>query len=177
MKMGCLFSGVFWGVLLILLGASILVKVLFNITIPILRIAFALLLVYLGIKILTGGPLFRKGKCSVWFGESKIEATSSSEKYDIVFGKGVIDLSKISLTGGSIKAEINTVFGAGIVKINPELPTQIIVNSAFSGAKMPDGNVISFGKYTYKSANFKPEENHLFIEANVVFGGLEVVTK
>lgn len=64
-----------------------------------------------------------------------------------------------------------------MIKINPQLPTKIVVNSAFSEAKMPDGNIVSFGKYTYKSPNFKEEENHLFIQANVVFAGLEGVTK
>lgn len=177
MKMCCLFSGLFWGVFLILIGLTIILKVLFNIGIPLFRIGFALLLIYFGIKILTGGPICSKGKNAVWFSESKIENTSSSDKYDIVFGKGVIDLSNVSLTSGTIKKEINTVFSAGVIKINPQLPTKIMVNSAFAGAKMPDGNVTSFGKYTYQSPNYKEGENHLEIAANVVFASLEIINK
>ncbi len=171
MKMGCLFSATFWGILLIILGIMILFKVF------VFRILLSLLLIYAGIKVLTGGPIFKKGKNTILFSDSKIEATSSSEKYNILFGKGLIDFSNVSLTNANVKTEINTIFAAGILKINPELPTKIVVSSAFAGAKMPDGNVVSFGEYTYKSPNFKPEENYLEIKANVVFGGLEIVSK
>jgi len=169
--MGCLFSGVFWGILLIVLGILVLLKVF------VFRVILALLLIYAGIKILTGGPIFKKGKNTIMFTDAKIEAANYSEKYNILFGKGVLDFSNISLTNASIKAEINTIFAAGTIKINPALPTEIIVSSAFSGAKMPDGNVVSFGKYTYKTSNFKPEENHLTIQANIVFAGLQIVGK
>ncbi len=177
MKMCCLFSGLFWGIFLILIGLTIITKVLFNISIPLFRIGFALLLIYFGIKVLTGRPICSKGKNAVWFSDSKIENTGSSDKYDIVFGKGIIDLSGVSLTGGTVKKEINTVFAAGIVKINPQLPTRITLNSAFAGAKMPDGNLTSFGKYTYQSPNYKEGENHLEIAANVVFASLEIISK
>lgn len=175
MKMGCLFcSGMFWGVLLILLGISMILKVLFNITIPIFRIAFALLLIYLGVKILLGHSIERR-KNTVFFNDSKIEYTESSDEYNVLFGKGVIDLSNVSLEKKIVEVKVNTVFAEGTIKINPALPTKILVNSAFAGARMPDGNVISFGNYTYKTKSFKENENYLKIETNVVFGSLKVV--
>lgn len=176
MKMGCLFcSGMFWGVLLILLGISIILKVLFNITIPIFRIAFALLLIYLGVKILTGGFGIERKKNTVLFNDSKIEYTESSDEYNVLFGKGVVNLSNVSLEKKTVEVKVNTVFAEGTIRINPALPTKILVNSAFAGARMPDGNVISFGNYTYKTKSFKENENYLKIEANVVFGSLKVV--
>ncbi len=176
MKMGCLFcSGMFWGVLLILLGISIILKILFNITIPVFRIAFALLLIYLGVKILTGGFGIGRKKNTVLFNDSKIEYTESSDEYNVLFGKGVVNLSTVSLEKKTVEVKVNTVFAEGTIKINPALPTKILVNSAFAGARMPDGNVISFGNYTYKTKSFKENENYLKIETNVVFGSLKVV--
>lgn len=176
MRAGCFFfSGVFWGVLLILLGVSLLLKILFNISIPIFRIAFALLLIYLGIKILLGGHGIEKRKNTVLFNDARIEYSDAFDEYNVVFGKGVIDLSNISLGNRTIEVKVNTVFGEGAIKINPTLPTEILVNSAFAGARMPDGNTISFGNYTYKSKNFKEGENHLKITSNVVFGSLKII--
>ena len=43
------FGGLFWGVLLILIGIGIILKVFFDINIPIFRTALALLLIYLGV--------------------------------------------------------------------------------------------------------------------------------
>ena len=45
MKMGFLFSGVFWGGVLVLLGISIIIKVVFHIDIPVFRVVVALVLI------------------------------------------------------------------------------------------------------------------------------------
>ena len=45
-----LFGGVFWGIVLVLLGLSIIVRIVFNIHFPFFRILFALIIIYFGLK-------------------------------------------------------------------------------------------------------------------------------
>jgi predicted membrane protein len=44
----------FWGLVLILIGLSLIIKIVFNIDFPIFKILFAFLFIYIGIKVLVG---------------------------------------------------------------------------------------------------------------------------
>jgi hypothetical protein len=168
MRMGFLLSGYFWGGALILLGGSIILNVLFNIHIPIFRICFALALIYFGIKILLGGS-----SCA---GRPVHNTPVNSESRNhTVFGVRNIDLTGVSLASGSINKRVDTAFGSTTLVIDPEMPVMIMVNSAFGSARMPDDNIISFGKYVYRSKNFNGTSNSLIIDAKVAFGELNVI--
>ena len=177
MKMGFVFSGVFWGVILILLGVSIVLNVVFGVKIPLFRIVFALVLIYLGIRMLTGLPFWRKTPNAAVFEDKRIEAAGASDRYDVVFGKGVIDLTKLEVKDRPVKIEATTAFGSSVIIIDPAVSAKIKVTSAFAGARMPDGNVIVFGEYTYKTPGLKNAANYVLLEATVVFGGMEIVEK
>lgn len=51
---------------------------------------------------------------------------------------------------------------------------KIKVDAAFASAKMPDGNRISFGDYTYQTKSLKEGEDYLRVDADVVFGELVI---
>ncbi|MDH5683257.1 MAG: hypothetical protein OEZ20_02195 [candidate division WOR-3 bacterium] len=177
MKMGFIFSGIFWGVIIVIIGLSIILNVIFGIRIPIFRIIIALFLIWLGITLLTGGSFWSKNKNKAVFEEKRIDSITPHGKYDIVFGKGVIDLSKIVLEDKIFNVEVNTVFASGTIEIDPKIPAKIIVNSIFAGARMPDGNTIAFGQYTYKSDSLKEDTSYLRVDAQVVFGSLQIINK
>jgi len=64
--------------------------------------------------------------------------------------------------------EIDTIMGASIIILNPEIPTKIMVNTAFSSAQLPDDTIISFGSYVYRHI---PSTTPLLeIRLKVVFG-------
>ncbi len=171
--MGCFFmSGLFWGVLLILLGLSVILNILLGIHIPIFRIFFALMMIYFGCRILIGRSFCgRHHVC-----EPRSTATINPEnENNVVFGKRIIDFTGISLANGSVSKKVDTVFGSTTIKIDPKMPVIINVNSVFAGAHMPDNNEIAFGKYTYRTESFNNKANALVIEANVVFGELNIV--
>jgi len=176
--MGFIFSGVFWGSILILLGLSVIVRIVFNIHIPLFRIAFALIIIYFGIRVLVGGAWCR-GNCNsntILFDQAKTELSGDSNEYNIIFGKGIVNISDTSLPSKK-KIRVNTVFGSGEIRINPDVPTVVRVTSAFAGARMPDGNVISFGEYVYRTKSYSDKSDYLRIHVNVVFGGIEIVEK
>ena len=99
---------------------------------------------------------------------------NSKDEYSIIFGKGTIDLSNVDLGNGNVKVNINTIFGHGLIKINPEIPMIIDIDSAFASAKLPDKTITSFGSYTYKTKSFAEEKPYLKIKIDVVFGAVDI---
>jgi predicted membrane protein len=175
--MGFLFSGIFWGSILVLLGLSVIVRIVFNIHVPLVRIVFALVIIYLGVRVLVGGTWNRCGgpnASTVVFSDVKTELPKDSTEYNIIFGKGVVKLDSAALAEKNKKVKINTVFGATEIVVSSNIPAIIRVTSAFSGARMPDGNIISFGEYVYKTKAVSDPAKALHVDASVVFGGLEI---
>jgi len=174
---GC--GGAFWGVVLVILGVLFILSAVFHFQVPVFRIFFAILFIWMGISVLSGGwrhvGMGWRGDRG-WRSETEVRAGENVQKeYSVIFGKGNINLTGVTVKEGTVQTEINTVFGSTVIKMNPGIPAKVILNSAFSSARMPDGNVTTFGEYTYKTPSFKEGENALIIKADVVFGSLEVI--
>jgi predicted membrane protein len=177
--MGFLFTGVFWGLVLILFGVAVVIKAVFHIHIPILRILFALILIYTGIQLLVGG-CFWKGTCNrntIMFSEGQMSATPDNNDYSVIFGNGRIDLSDIAVTDKDVLVEVNAIFGNALVFVNPNVPTIIKGSAAFGNTVLPDGNSIAFGNREHKSAAYSDSGARLIIRANAVFGKVEIMNK
>jgi hypothetical protein len=178
MKMG---AGMFVGIFFILIGAGIVIKILFNIDFPVIKILFAFFFVWIGIKILfghntSGFVTSNAGKHDVVFGERVWNYDSiPNGEYNCVFGKAVYDLRNVQLTGNEpVHMEIHTVFGGSVVKIRRDMPVKIEANAAFAGVQMPNGNNTAFGTGYYQSKTFQPDTAYLRIKADVVFGGMQI---
>ncbi len=178
MRMGFFFSEVFWGAFLILLGVSAIVKS-FNINIPVVRLLIAFFFIYIGISVLFGnGIIFDRDEGTILFSDQIIHVEEISQReYNILFSKGEIDLTNLSLHDKTEKLEINTIFGGGVVKLNSELPVKIKASSAFGNVQMPNNSNVAFGELIYTSGNPEETEKQLIIEANAVFGGLVIKDK
>ena len=172
--MSFVFSGLFWGAIVVLIGITIILNGVLGIRIPIIRIVFGLLLIYWGVSLLVGARFGRSG--AAVFSDSEVRA-SSAGKQDVIFGRSVIDLTGIVLKEGVNRYEVNTVFGASIIKLDRAMPVKVVASSAFAGVKMPDGGNIAFGETTYRSMSLKEDSTYLLVKASVVFGGTEVVNK
>ncbi|MGK5086563.1 hypothetical protein WDW86_03325 [Bdellovibrionota bacterium FG-2] len=154
-----------------------------------MRIAFAGFFIYLGVRVLVGGG--SQGCChfsgikggashenAAVFADGKFTATNTgSNKFSVVFGKGTFDLTGISVTDKDVSAEINTVFGEGIVLIDPKTPVKITANSVLAEARLPDQNMVAIGSLNYVSESAKTAPHVLNIQGNVVFGSLRFVMK
>ena len=57
MKMVSLIDGIFWGVLLIVVGVWFLVRRYVPVHIPVVRVIIAVLFVYIGVRVLVRGPV------------------------------------------------------------------------------------------------------------------------
>lgn len=175
MKMG---AGLFWGILLILIGLGIVIRVVFNIDFPLIKFIIAFFFIFIGIKILIGNYNFWQGEVdedTTIFSESKVHGLEENFKeYNVIFGSSIIDLRDVDLTKSSKEIKINTIFGSSVIKLDENTPVRIKADAAFASAKLPNGNTAAFGTGRYENENFKKDTNHIYIKGDVVFGSLEI---
>jgi hypothetical protein len=169
-----IFGGVFWSGVLVLMGICIILNVVFKTRVSFIRIFFGLLLCYIGLSLLFSHS-WRGHVRHRFEAPERILVTGSSEKHDVVFGNGEIDLTGLKLEGRVIREEVSVVFGTGLVKLDPALPVRIDVSSAFAEARLPNGNDVGFGDEVYRSKGLDENQPHLLLKADVVFGRLEII--
>jgi len=176
MKMGV---GFFWGVILIIIGLSIIFKVVFGINI--MRIIIALLFILIGIKILIGKSAknISSNDNDIIFNErSYTEFPKSSTEYNTIFGRTVFDFSEAAIpTDKSLNLEFNTVFGNTELILPPGLPVRIKAEAVFGSARLPNNNTAVFGSTIYISDHDSTTTNFVNIHSSTVFGNINIVQK
>lgn len=169
--------GIFFGILLILAGAAIILRILFNIDIPVFKLLIAFILIYIGIRMLTGDfsmKNIRAGQNAVMFGETNFKGIPGDHEYTILFGSARIDISEEQMSGELKNLKINTVFGNSELIISKKQSVLIRADAAFASARLPGNKETSFGKVQYQT---RSDEIMLEIESHVVFGEFRVLEK
>lgn len=177
MKMDFFTSGIFWGTILVLIGLSIILKIVFGLNIPVIRVLFALFLIYWGVKLIMGVSFKKDDSNTVIFDEKEIKFNNEKKEYNTVFGKASIDLTGISAIDSSGTTEINIVFGSADVFIDERIPLRIKSSAAFGAINFPDETQISFGNRVYKTAASLESGKYPEVEINVVFGNANIYRK
>ena len=173
--MRILFSSIFWGFLLILIGVLLILNNFFGYNIPIWNIVWPTVLILVGIRIMIGHDSQRKKFGRAVFNEVEIDIKEGKEDFNSIFGKGTYDLTKINFSGKkTVAVELNTIFGSSILKIDPKVPLKIKASSAFGNAKFSDGNSSAFGESIYVTKSYDKNKPHILVEAKVVFGELSI---
>jgi len=172
--------GLFWGLVLIFIGLAIIFRIVFDVNI--FRIIIAVVIILIGIRILVGKnwiPEKSKKEHDTFFSDRNYhEIPKDKTEYNIIFGKSVYDFTRMdSLMQDPVRIKINVVFGAAVIRINPNMPVKIKSEAVFGGSRMPDGNTVAFGSITYNTSSYNSNTPHLYIESNVVFGGIEITGK
>jgi predicted membrane protein len=168
------------GIILILLGTSAILKVAFNIDFPLLKIGFAALFIYIGIRIITGGSFKsfnNKDENSIIFGEKTFTQVDNGKEYNVIFAGAIYDFSNITMMPGENKhIKLNTIFGGSKLLLNKNIAVRINSNTVFGGSSMPNGDNSAFGSTEYKTDTIQNDSIPcLTIEANTIFGGLKVI--
>jgi hypothetical protein len=169
--------GLFWGVLLVLIGLAAIFRVVFDVNL--FGLLFPLFLIFVGISMLVGKPWIfhgRKGERDTMFEDKAVlDQPRDNSEYNVIFGRSVYDFRNVKFPDNEpIRIKINTVFGNSVIRISKNTPVKIKSDAVFAGALMPDGNSVAFGSIQYATDTFGVALNHLIIDAPVVFGALEV---
>ncbi len=169
----------FWGIILILTGVALLIRVIFNIEFPVLRILAGSFLVLLGIKIMAGSSLvwpIKTADNEFFFRSETIDVSPfPADEYQLVFSRTTFDLSEIKHPDQIKDLKINSVFSGCTVYLPVDLPVNIRVDAVFAGVKMPARNTPLFGSGRYRSDDYDPEGPGLDIRVNVVFGSAVLI--
>lgn len=176
MKMG---AGLFWGLILIAIGVSIIFKVVFDISV--MRVVVAVMFILIGVKILVGKRAINISATEedVIFGEQNYtEFPTTSKEYNTIFGKSVFNFNDAAIpTDKSLNLEFNTIFGHSEIILPPGLPVRIKADAVFGSAKLPNDNTAVFGSASYMSEHDSTATTFITIKSSTVFGNTEIIQK
>lgn len=148
-------QSMFWGIALMVIGAIVLLNVVFGVNLPIMRTLFGVLLIYWGLKIIFGFHWSANKFVSddtVVFHSTKFEYRSdkNNREFNTVFGDSTVDLTTADHTDEPIKVEINAVFGQSEVLLpaNSQITTRS--NSVAGSVSLPENIEIDNSKPVYK---------------------------
>lgn len=179
MRLGILFSSYFWGVLLILLGISAILKSL-NVNIPIFRTFIALVFIYIGVSLLLGHNFYMDidDNFTIFSENNYSVNTLEDREINVLFGKGILDLSNLEIDEDKIeenkemKIVLNNIFASTDIKLSRQIPIRINASSVFGSASLPDGSKVSFGDHNFNSS--EQENLYIDLDVNTVFGSVDV---
>ncbi len=170
-------SGLFWGVIIILIGLSIILKEVFHIHFPFLRVLFGVLLIYWGIKVIAGNSWKSNKVNTTVFSTGGKHFSRQEKEYNVVFGKGSIDLFKADAPAENTKLEMNVVFGSAELILNDSIPAMVQMNSVFGNVRSADRQTGGFGSGVFSTSAYSQDKPHYLIEANAVFGNINIESK
>jgi len=160
-----IFSKLFWGLIIVLIGVSFMAQAVFKINLPIGKIVAGLFFIYIGVKMLFG--VFGKNQQATFMDRNDVQIeTLKDSKYDIVFGSQSIDLSQASSLTESSTIEVNVVFGSAKVIIPKNAQVQIKSASVFGSVKTPGNNTV-FGESDFSTGSGPAT---IYLKVNAVFG-------
>ncbi len=152
---------------LILWGVSLLLNIIFKIHLPLGRIFFGSLLILAGIGLIFFTPAFYKKSVSTTSYNKDFEETN------FVFGKAMIDFSKISAidsSGGTKK--INVVFSQADIIIDDN-EYNIDIDAAFASVNTPEFS-LSFGNRSLILKSIKNDKIVYNIKISAVFSNVNI---
>jgi hypothetical protein len=170
-----LIDGIFWGALLIILGVWFIVRRSVPVHIPVIRIVVAVLFVYAGVRILARGPVSVDSNTAVFSESTMSYSPDRGREYNLIFSSGAIDFSSAAPSSGSIRAEVNVIFGRGTLRFNPSQPVRVNMSSAFGTVESPNGRSVAFGDMVYTTPSYREGAPALDIHATAVFGRLTIL--
>lgn len=164
---GLFFGSLFWGLLISLIGLSMVLKHAFNIDLHLVRIFIGLIIILFGIKLIVG---FNSKSCIKTF-KNTVHIGKGSQ-YDILFSNGTLDLTTIQDINKFPK-EINVVFGNATVFVPDNINLKVASTTVFGSTIMPNRSYAGFGEDVY-SLNNIPNAPTVTIVTTTVFGKLEL---
>ncbi|MCF8304565.1 MAG: cell wall-active antibiotics response protein [Bacteroidales bacterium] len=167
-------SGLFWGLLLIVLGLLFFADSYWYFDINVFKVFVGIALVILGIWIMNSfkGSGYHKGESesSTIFSDADMQYVPGQQKYSVVFGSSTLDLSGINPQTDKM-VELSCVFGEFHIKLNPETNFEIVSNAAFGSIRMPNHTKSpGVGSSSFNSPALDRSKAFTTIKIDVVFG-------
>jgi len=164
------------GVLVLFVGAMIAVDVVFGVHFPLAPLVLAVLLMALGARLVIHSGADGSVLHQAWLADRVFVADGErDQRYDILFGRGVVDLTHLPEPGDDKTISVDTVFGSTVIKLDPSVPVEISGHSMFGEVRMPDRSMAAMGSVAYTTPADHAPKLHLRI--HTVFGNCQVLNQ
>lgn len=90
-----------------------------------------------------------------------------------MFGRGVVDRTRVAVADHDVTITVDTRFGASRVEIDPAIAYDVDGSSTSGEVRMPDRNATAMGSLHDEHATIAPPRLHLHVTA--VFGQCQVI--
>jgi predicted membrane protein len=159
---------------LIGIGSILLLERIFNFNISLWGVAFSLMFIYIGYKLLTGQTIDFNGQNddNLMFASASSYAVNKDRNYNVMFGSRRVYLS--SIDKGDLMLGFNVLFGSIQVYVPRRLSLEISASSAFGNIQFPDLSQVTFGEKVVKHQG-QTVQTVVFCKAGVVFGEIEFI--
>lgn len=165
------FSSFFWGFFFILLGISLILKIIFKMRINIIKLFIAVLVISIGVKLFLKSVSPKVLSNTVILETKHFSTDNFSPNYFILFGKGELNLNNYAFSKKKInRIKILNFGGKFNLNYNINYPIEIKVNNLFSFSQLTEQNINILGKASDKTSSYDPLMEHLDIEITVIFG-------
>lgn len=131
----------FWGMFLLAMGASIIVNVIFGISIPVLKIFIAGFLIYLGIRMLMPASYKKEWRCFYSCNNNTkcaLEESIDGDRYAIRFGTSTVDLNSLAPITEPKTITVSSQFANVTVILPAQVPVRVKSNISFGSVQMPN---------------------------------------
>jgi predicted membrane protein len=167
------------GLLLAVVGVLILIELIAHVGLPIVRLVFGLAVLLIGIRLIT--ETWQRRRHGTAAGEAVLADLGFSRsgmlvedtRFDVVLGRGTIDLSKLVEPDRDVTVTVDAVFGRAVIKLPPHMAYDIAGSAAFGQVRMPDHRAAALGSIEYRAPSLHASRLHLRVHA--VFGACQVV--
>lgn len=171
-------SKLFWGLLIILIGVSIIINHVFKVDFPLFKVIIALVIIYFGISMLIGSFNFGSasgGEFSNVFSSQNYQPEQISEnlEFNSVFGGSKIDLRNAQFTKDNVRLEINAIFGSVKVYLPENAKVSVKASSVFGSVKGPGYRQDGIGDQEF-SMNKGLSGPTIRVEASAAFGDIRI---
>jgi hypothetical protein len=155
-------------------------EIISGVHLPVGRLIVAAALVLIGARIVAHAWARRRagvaGNDAVFANRtvSPRGAPDRDARFEVVFGRGTLDLTGITEPEHDVTIIVETLFGNTLVKVPPDLAYDVEGSSTFGAVRMPDRSMATLGTTGYRTTTEHPSRLHLRV--NAAFGGCRIVT-
>lgn len=171
-------SKLFWGLLIILIGVSIIINHVFKVDFPLFKVIIALVIIYFGVTMLLGSFNFKSGssgdQSSVFTSQNYApDLIDRSEEYNCLFGSSKIDLRNTNFEEKNIELEVNAVFGSVKLYLPENVKVRIKASSAFGSVRSKDHQQDGIGDQEFSEGS-RTGDVEITVKASAVFGSVRI---
>ncbi|AJA48990.1 hypothetical protein CPAST_c29240 [Clostridium pasteurianum DSM 525 = ATCC 6013] len=109
------------------------------------------------------------------FMSGEVKATDLHNKYDFTFSSVILDCAELVTPLQNKNMKVDVTFSKCVIKINPNVPALIRIDSSFANVTLPNNTRITFGEQSYEAAGYKRGLPYFYIKVDVAFSDVKII--